>query len=319
MIRWAKGFLMLADSWLEGPGLAGALLMNVSRRVRDQLLLSRQLLATLEAQQPSLSDPSFLARDLIVCYGAAELALAAICVQLDCVPDKKEICLPDYFASLRKTAQSECEVGESEYVAELHGVRSSSQLRSLVPDSRRWNRAKLETLEHVTRWCQQFLGVSLRDLDVGSSPSSADASDSSEDSTFKENLSLLAFRDPERRRYECFGSADIRLGLVGLLEKGRVANVSAGGCYVTTNSPYEVGEEVEMTLHVNRMSFRVTGSVVHVPVQVPGGNRKAASPASGMGVQFKKMSEGSRTRLKELIGDLKTNAKSRVAKRPGNS
>jgi Tfp pilus assembly protein PilZ len=317
--RRAKGFLMLADSWLEGPGLAGALLMNVSRRVRDQLLLSRQLLTTPEAQQPSLSDPSFLARDLIVCYGAAELALAAICAQLDCVPDKREICLPDYFASLRKASNSECEESDIAFVAELHGVRSSSQLQSLVPDSRRWNRAEQETLEHVTRWCQQFLGVSLRDLDVESSASGAEAADSADDLASKESLSLLAFRDPERRRYECFGSADIRLGLVGLLEKGRVANVSAGGCYVTTNSPYEVGEEVEMTLHVNSMSFRVTGSVVHVPVQVPSGNRKAASPASGMGVQFKKMSEGSRTRLKELIGDLKSNAKSRVARRPGKS
>jgi Tfp pilus assembly protein PilZ len=290
--------------------------VNVSRRVRDQLVLSKQLLATLEAEPSSLPDTTFLARDLIVCYGGAELALAAICVQLDCVPDKREICLPDYFGSLRKASNSECEVSDIAFVGELHGTRSDSQLRSLAPDARRWRRAKQETLERVTRWCQQFLGVSLCDLEAGSMEPAADAGESAGDSAAKEKLSLLALSDPERRRYECFGSAEIRLGLVGLLEKGRVANVSAGGCYVTTDSPYEVGEEVEMTLHVNRMSFRVTGSVVHVPAQVPGDNRKAASTVSGMGVQFKKMSEGSRTRLKELIGDLKTNAKSRVAKRP---
>jgi Tfp pilus assembly protein PilZ len=289
--------------------------VNLSRRVRNQLILSEHLLTASEPQGLAPPDPSALARDLIICYGAAELALAAICVQLDCVPDKDEICLPDYFASLRKASDSKCEARDIEYVAELHGVRSSSQLRSLVPDSLRWNRAKQETLERVTGWCQQFLEVSLADLDTAVSVSAAEVTGSSEDAASKENLSLLAFRDPETRRYECFGSADIRLGLVGLLEKGRIANVSAGGCYVTTDSPYEVGESVEMTLHVNKMSFRVTGSVIHVPSRVSGGNRKAASCASGMGVQFLKMSAGSRARLKELIGELKTNGKS--AKRPG--
>jgi Tfp pilus assembly protein PilZ len=279
-------------------------------------MLSRQLLTTPEPQPPGLSGPSLLVRDLIVCYGAAELALAAICVHLDCVPDKREICLPDYFASLRAQGSQDGAL-EMEYVAELHGVRSSSQVRSLVPDSRRWNRAKQETLEHVTRWCQQFLGVSLSDLEAVSSASVAEGADSSGDRAFNENLSLLAYGDPDRRRYGCFGSADIRLGLVGLLEKGRIANVSAGGCYVTTDSRYEVGEEVEMTLHVNKMSFRVTGSVIHVPARAPGSNRKAASTASGMGVRFLKMSAGSRTRLNELIVELNASGKSRVAKRPG--
>jgi Tfp pilus assembly protein PilZ len=306
---------MLADSWLKGPGLARHSFVNVSRRVRDQLILSRQLLTAPEPRPPGLSGPTLLVRDLIVCYGAAELALAAICVHLDCLPDKREICLPDYFAALR-TPGSEDGALDKEYVAELHGVRSGSQLRSLVPDSRRWNRAKQETLEHITRWCQQFLGVSLSNLEAGSSASVAEGADSSEDPAFNENLSLLANRDPERRRYGCFGSADIRLGLVGLLEKGRIANVSAGGCYVTTDSRYEVGEEVEMTLHVNKMSFRVTGSVIHVPAQASGSTRKAASSASGMGVRFLKMSAGSRTRLKELIGELHTTGKSRVARRP---
>jgi Tfp pilus assembly protein PilZ len=290
--------------------------VNVSRRVRDQLILSRQLLTTPEPQPAGLPGPSLLVRDLIVCYGAAELALAAICVHLDCVPDKRDICLPDYFISLRAPG-SEDGALDMEYVAELHGVRFSSQVRSLVPDPRRWNRAKQETLEHVTRWCQQFLGVSLSDLEAVSSVSVAEAADSSGDPAFNENLSLLAYLDPERRRYGCFGSADIRLGLVGLLEKGRIANVSAGGCYVTTDSRYEVGEEVEMTLHVNKMSFRVTGSVVHVPARVSGSHRKTPSSASGMGVRFLKMSAGSRTRLNELIGELNTSGKSRVAKRPG--
>jgi len=291
--------------------------MNVSGRVRDQLILSRQLLTTPDPQDSTSPDPSLLARALIVSYGAAELALAAICVQLDCVPDKKYICLPDYFDSLGKTSHSEGFAQEIDYIAELHNVRSNSQLRSLPPDPRRWTRAKEETLEHVARWCQQFLGQRLFDLDSVQSVSAPLPANSSEHSASNEKLSLLALRDPDRRRYECSGSADIRLGLVGLLEKGRIANLSPGGCYVKTDSPFEVGEQIEMTLHVNKMSFRVTGSVIHVPSSVAVGNRKATF--SGMGVQFLNMSAGARTRLKELIGELKTSENVRFGKRPVSS
>jgi Tfp pilus assembly protein PilZ len=291
--------------------------MIVNGRVREQLILSRQLLTTPDPQYSTSSDPSLLMRDLIVSYGAAELALAAICVQLDCVPDKKYICLPDYFDSLGKTSHSECAPQEIDYVAELHNVRSNSQLRSLLPDRRRWTRAKEETLEHVTRWCQQFLGLRICDLDSVQSVSAPLPAYFSEHSASNEKLSLIALRDPDRRRYECFGSVDIRLGLVGLLEKGRIANLSPSGCYVKTDSPFEVGEKIEMTLHVNKMSFRVTGNVVHVPSSVVVGNRKATS--SGMGVQFMNMSAGARTRLQELIGELKTNENLRIGKRPVGS
>lgn len=289
--------------------------MNVSHRVRQQLILTRQLLTSTETAASTSSDAVVLARDLIVCYGAAELALAAICVQLDCIPDKREICLPDYFAALQRGPDSQWEKQDVEYVAELQGARAKSQLRSLPPDPRRWKRVKQETLEHVAKWCQQFLGLDLLGLDSAQTVMAAPPADSSEEYRSNEKLSALALRDPERRRYACFGSADIRLGLVGLLEKGRIANVSAGGCYVTTDTPYEVGEQVEMTLHVNKMSFRVTGSVVHVPPLVAAGHRTAA--LAGMGVQFQQMSSGSRARLKELIGDLQANGPSRVAKRPG--
>jgi hypothetical protein len=72
-----------------------------------------------------------------------------------------------------------------------------------------------------------------------------------------------------------------------------------------------------MTLHVNNMSFRVTGRVMHVPPPVGAGNRKAGSDAlgSGMGVRFVNMSAGSRGRLKELIGELESRGKSRMGRR----
>jgi len=283
--------------------------MEVMRRVREQLILSRELLTMPDPPGARSPEPAALARDLIICYGAAELALAAICVQLDCVPDRKYVCLPDYFDSLGKKANAKGAVQEADYVGELHAVRSNAQLRALPVDAWRWSRAKRETLEHVATWCQEFLGLGLFELDSVAVLPPAKRADGA---AAKKHLGALARADPEKRRFECSGSADIHLGLVGLLEKGRVANLSPGGCFVQTAFAFEVGEKMEMTLHVNRMSVRVTGKVVHVPSVAPGGRKGAFS---GMGVQFTNMSAGARARLKELIGDLKTTGDSRVIRR----
>ncbi len=48
----------------------------------------------------------------------------------------------NYFAFSRKTVGSPCEAQDVDFVTELHGVRSSSQLRSLALDLRRWTRVK---------------------------------------------------------------------------------------------------------------------------------------------------------------------------------
>lgn len=36
----------------------------------------------------------------------------------------------------------------------------------------------------------------------------------------------------------------------------------------------KVGDQVEMTVHLNKMSFRVTGSVVHIPSVAVGARKK---------------------------------------------
>jgi len=287
--------------------------MSVNPRVRDQLILSMRLLTTPDIPDSGSADPFLLTRDLIVSYGAAELALAAICVQLDCVPIKKSIDLMDYLDSLGKTSHSESAGQEIDYVAELQKVRSNSHLRSLPPDPQRWARAKEETLEHVTRWCQQFLGLRPADLGTTSSALLTLPASSLELTGSNGKLSRLALHDPAGRRYECLGSADIRLAFAGILKKGKIANLSGGGCYVMTDFAIELGDQIEMTLHVNKTSFRVTATVIHVPPVVAAGNRKVQS--SGMGVHFTNMSAGASVRLRELIAELKANGHSSVDKR----
>jgi Tfp pilus assembly protein PilZ len=278
--------------------------MNLTHRVRGQLILSRQLLTRAVYQPVEPGDSSRLAHDLIVCYGAAELALAAICVQLDCLPGKRDICLHDYFDSLRKAVRLDSVAPGMQYVAELHQVRSDSQLRSVPPDPRRWNRAMEETLEQISIWCQHYLDLRLLDLDSVPTISIIAADSRPEQSaSSKEQLSALALLNPERRRFDCAGSAEIRLALAARPEKGRMVNLSLGGCYVKTEFIFEVGEKVEMILEVNKVSFRAAGSVVHIPPSGAIGNGKVTQ--AGIGIQFSDMTAGARSRLQELIAELR--------------
>jgi Tfp pilus assembly protein PilZ len=279
--------------------------MNVDHRVRELLILSRQLLTKLDIKDPATPDQAGSLNDLIVSYEAAELALTAICVQLHCLPRKKDIFLPDYLDSLRSTAQFAAIVQEMDYAAELQKVRSDSQLQFLLPDSPRWARAQEETLEHVATWCEQYLGLHLSDLDSLPTGLAAAPAASCEPLAWRGQLSLSAPYDPLRRRYDCVGSADIRLFHRERSEKGSIANLSSGGCYVNTEFVFDVGEQIEMILQVNRMSFRAVGNVAHVPPR--SASDKGEVTSSGMGVQFMNMTAGARSRLQELVTELKAN------------
>ena len=82
-----------------------------------------------------------------------------------------------------------------------------------------------------------------------------------------------------------------------------MVNLSLGGCYVKTEFVFEVGEKVEMILEVNKMSFRAAGSVIHIPLSGAIGNGKVTQ--SGLGIQFSDMTAVARSRLQELIAELR--------------
>jgi Tfp pilus assembly protein PilZ len=275
--------------------------MNVDHKVREQLTLSRHLLDEPDPRDSSASRPLCLLRDLIVAHGATELALAAICVQLDCVPDKKVPCLPDYFDSLTAAVHTASTVRGMGFIAELHKVQFDSQRRFRAPDPARWTRAKAETLEHITGWCQQFLGLSLLDCDSVLTASLSAPTAAAKPVRAPEQP--VSRTEHAKLRYHCAGSADIRLAHMGQSEKGRIENLSVGGCFVKSELLPGIGDCVEMFLHVNKMSFRVSGNVVHIPSL----DANSTEGETGMGVQFKEMSAGARGRLQELLEDLKMN------------
>jgi len=276
--------------------------MDIGQKVCEQLILCRLLLEQPQAQDSAPLSPLHLLHDLMVSYGAAELALAAICVQLDCVPDKKNISLPDYFDSLQKKSRHGIAADSMDYVVELHEVRSDMQLRFRTPDRQRWRRAKAETLEHIGKWGELFLGVSLFDLD--SVPAEAIITPASAASETGPSDPLHPAR-VVAPRYDCAGSAEIRLARGRRLERGAIANLSVGGCSLKSEFPFDIGDRVEMILRINQVSFLVVGNVVHVPSLDAVGKSKSSS--LGMGIQFRNMTEGARARLLELIAVLNRN------------
>jgi Tfp pilus assembly protein PilZ len=291
--------------------------MNIDNAVRAQLALSRELLIDTENYRSVPRDGLALLRDLIVVRSTAELALAAICIQLDCVPSKKDSSLADYLDSANKALHLAAITQETTYVAELQEVRSDLQLRFRLPDPRRWTRVNEEALNHIALWCHQFLGINLLELELppidssfvlalesgDDSTNGNDNDDDNENDKNNDNGDAEILVGAVRPRYKCAGSADIRLANRGQSEKGRIANLSLSGCCVKSDLLPEVGDQVEMILEVNKTSFRVGGKVIHVPLLGAG---KRPSGDAGIGVQFKEMSAGARERLQELVAELKT-------------
>ena len=151
----------------------------IDPKVANELVLVRELLEIDDVEDSVTRSPTQLVQDLIVCHGTAELALSAICVELDCVPDKKDIRLVDYVDSLKKTAvpgtfnvkgdpssrpMPDALLPETGFFVELQQARTESQTRFHLPHPHRWLHAKQQTLEHIAKLCRQVLGIDLSQL-----------------------------------------------------------------------------------------------------------------------------------------------------------
>jgi PilZ domain-containing protein len=103
----------------------------------------------------------------------------------------------------------------------------------------------------------------------------------------------------ERRRtirYGCEGDVEVcKVPSTGM-RKGKLRNLSLGGCYIELELPYATPTYVEVMMRVHGHSFRVTGTV-----------RKTHK--AGIGVEFDKLSSGARHLLSELITELDRSGK----------
>jgi hypothetical protein len=137
--------------------------MPLKAEVLDRLLLAKSFLEKIRYQPVAPNDRHTLAANIIAAHDAAELAIAAICDELGCMPPKGSSYLMDYFEPLMKARNAE--VPAREYFRNLNTTRSSLKHQGLFPDSRQWARVGETVFQHITKWCWVYLAESFAELD----------------------------------------------------------------------------------------------------------------------------------------------------------
>jgi len=97
----------------------------------------------------------------------------------------------------------------------------------------------------------------------------------------------------ERRkhpRYPCSGSASFRTPGGNVELSGKLADVSNGGCYVSTMTPCPVGTRLELVLEVPGVKLLIGGDVTTM------------HPTVGMGIEFSDLDDSTRDGLEQLRG-----------------
>jgi hypothetical protein len=137
--------------------------MPLKAEVLDRLLLSKSFLERIRYQPVASHDRHTLASNIIAAQDSAELAVAAICDQLGCLPQNRNSYLMDYFDSFKNARNAE--LHGREYFRNLNATRSLLKHQGLFPDSRQWARVGGTVFQYITRWCSDNLGESFAELD----------------------------------------------------------------------------------------------------------------------------------------------------------
>lgn len=265
--------------------------------VRTRLILCREMLT---AKPDADARP---AQEIVVSHEATLLALAALCDHLDCLPHHAHASLPDYLDGLKKLRSSQPDAQDTEFFLDLHKARVDMQNRAILPDAHKWHAARSATLEHITNLCQK-LKVPLGELEpveqvsAHSSPTKLPGRATPE---FPSSMSRDVPADlgmesaPEVRRYprfDCTGAVELTGPHSARPRKGKLLNLSIGGCFAQTDWPLDVGTRVEIRLELSGLCFRALGEV------------RMVDSRGGMGIEFAGMSARGRQRLAELIAEL---------------
>ena len=139
--------------------------MDLKAEVLDRLLLSKFLLGKVGYQPVATNDRYTLAGNIITSHDAAELAIAAICDALACLPRKGggNIYLMDYFDSFRDARHAD--IPGREYFRNLNTARNGLKHQGLFPDIKQWARVGETVFHRVAPWCQDYLDQSFTKLD----------------------------------------------------------------------------------------------------------------------------------------------------------
>jgi PilZ domain len=98
----------------------------------------------------------------------------------------------------------------------------------------------------------------------------------------------------ERRtapRYGCVGDAEIVLPGLGLQYRGKIANLSASGCFIETQCRLERGTRAEVWMSVQGQPLRLAASLL-------------VRRTSGVGLRFEGVTERKLAQIRTLIAEL---------------
>jgi len=114
----------------------------------------------------------------------------------------------------------------------------------------------------------------------------------------------MSYPDRRRRdqRFTASGGVNVREAGSSVPQWTMLHDISAGGCYVETTSPFPPLSRVELTLQVGELRIECKGSVT------------VKHPLVGMGIKFTEMTPLNRERLQHLISNLETEASQMACK-----
>ncbi len=136
--------------------------MHPSQDVVDRLLVAKGLLAKIRYLPVARPDRISLAQAILSAHDAAELASAAIARHLNCLPASQKTYLMDILSAIQKEQGN---VPHRDYFSQLNSVRIAVKHQGIFPDPQQWYRVGERTYDYLSELCQQYLGLSLDDLD----------------------------------------------------------------------------------------------------------------------------------------------------------
>jgi hypothetical protein len=172
--------------------------MALKQQVVDRLLLSKSLLDRIRFQPIAVHDRHAVATNIITAHDAAELAIAAIADELDCLPaNRAKTFLMDYFDPIEK--KNGASPHGRDYLRQLNDVRNLLKHQGLYPDGRQWSRVAESVYQDVAKWCLDYLNIAFGELDESALLSDPevkklydDAKQAATDGNYKQALEKIA-------------------------------------------------------------------------------------------------------------------------------
>lgn len=133
--------------------------------VVQQLLFSKSLLSQI-LFSPETEISSFsIAKKILIAHDAAEIGIAAIANQIEALLPKEPRYLMHYFDPIKNKKHKNHDVDGKVYCRQLNTARNDLKHVMIFPDPNQWARVGDKIYSYLSGWCQEYLKISLDDLD----------------------------------------------------------------------------------------------------------------------------------------------------------